>query len=49
MMDGYVLFQLPGEKYCQLRAFTLTETYAGHGTYTRGDVTMQFARVQQCR
>jgi hypothetical protein len=49
-MQGYVLFQVPGEKFCQLRPFTLTETYSGAGKYQKADgVRFGFVRFQNCQ
>lgn len=47
---GWVLFQVPGEPYCQLRTFYISEDYAGGGMYTK-DTSPSFSRLrfQGCR
>lgn len=48
-LPGYVLFELPGEPFCQLRRFTLTEQYAGGGTYQPASgVRFGYVRFQSC-
>ena len=47
---GYILFRLPGARWCQLRSFTDTETYRGHGRFQRATkVRMGYVRFQRCR
>jgi hypothetical protein len=48
--DGYVLYKMPGEPWCQLRSFTVTEKAKGlSGKYgTASDVTWSFVRLQKC-
>ena len=43
-LDGWVLYQVPGEKYCQLRAWTVNEDGGRHLA-----TTLQYVRVQQCK
>jgi hypothetical protein len=48
-LPGYVLFELPGEPFCQLRSFTLTEQYSGGGTYQPASgVRFGYVRFQSC-
>ncbi len=48
-LPGYVLFKLPDDPYCQLRSYTLTEQYAGGGTYQpAGGVRFGYVRFQAC-
>jgi hypothetical protein len=45
-LDGWVLYQLPGETYCQLRAWTVNEDGGNrHHLATR----LNYVRVQQCK
>lgn len=46
---GFVVLQVPGEKYCQVRSFTLREEYAGSGKYQKASgVRFGFPRFQKC-
>ncbi len=46
---GYVLYQVPGERWCQIRSYTLTEEYSGGGTYQKaGGVRFGYQRFQKC-
>ena len=48
-LPGYVIFKLPDDPYCQLRSYTLTEQYAGGGTYQKaGGVRFGYVRFQDC-
>lgn len=48
-LPGYVLFKLPDDPFCQLRSYTLTEQYAGGGTYQpAGGVRFGYVRFQAC-
>jgi hypothetical protein len=48
-LPGYVLFELPGEPFCQLRSFTLTEQYSGGGSYQPASaVRFGYVRFQSC-
>ncbi len=47
--SGFVVFQVPGEKYCQVRSFTATEEYTGGGNYQKASgVRFGFPRFQKC-
>lgn len=49
-MTVQVLFQQPGEPYCQLRAVVLNEDYKGGGKYQRTKrSTWGFVRLQRCK
>jgi len=44
------LFRMPGEKLCQLRSWTLTETYRGSSRYQRAaGVQIGYVRWQSCK
>ncbi len=46
---GWILAQVPGEPFCQLRTFVLAEPYAGGGTWQRGShVVWSGVRWQAC-
>lgn len=47
---GWVLFQVPGEPFCQLRTFYVSEDYSGGGTYNK-DNSPAFGklRFQKCK
>lgn len=47
---GWILFQVPGEPFCQLRTFYISEDYAGGGTFTK-DTSPSFSklRFQACK
>ncbi len=48
-LPGYVLFKLPADPFCQLRSYTLTESYAGGGTYQKAaGVRFGYIRFQAC-
>jgi len=48
--SGYILFELPGEKYCQLRTFMVSEDYQGGGKFQpAGDVRIGSVRFQNCK
>jgi hypothetical protein len=45
-LDGWVLYQIPGEKLCQLRAWTVNEDGGNrHHLATR----LNYVRIQQCK
>ncbi len=47
---GYALFQLPGEPWCQLWSYTLSEGYAGGGKYQKAQgVNLHSVRWQRCK
>jgi len=46
---GYVLYQVPGEQWCQLRGFSWFEAYAAGEYQVATGVILNFVRVQQCR
>lgn len=47
---GYILFQLPGEPWCQLRSFVASEDYQGGGSYQKtSDVMINSVRFQSCK
>lgn len=47
---GHALLQIPGEPLCQLRSWTITETYAGGGRYQASrDVVLGYVRWQACK
>jgi len=45
---GYVLLQVPGEPFCQLRSFALSETYNGRGYAKARSVSFSGVRWQKC-
>lgn len=48
-MPGYVLFKLKEDPFCQLRSYTLTETYEGGGKYRKAaGVRFGYVRFQKC-
>lgn len=47
--DGFALLQLPGEPFCQLRSWTVRETYAGGGRYQPTPATIGYVRWQACK
>lgn len=47
---GHALLQIPGEPLCQLRSWTVTETYAGGGRYQPATgVKLGYVRWQTCK
>lgn len=44
-LNGWLLYQLPGEKFCQLRAWTVTENSPSRAA----GVPLYFVRVQKCK
>ncbi len=48
-MPGYVLFKLKEDPLCQLRSYTLTETYVGAGKFAKAaGVRLGYVRFQKC-
>ncbi len=48
-LPGYVMFKLPADPFCQLRPYTLTESYAGGGAYQEASgVRLGYIRFQSC-
>lgn len=48
--SGHALLQIPGEPLCQLRSWTITESYAGGGRYQASrDVALGYVRWQTCK
>lgn len=45
-LNGFLLYRLPGETWCQLRAWTVTES-AGQGK-AKG-IPLYYVRIQQCK
>jgi hypothetical protein len=47
--DGYILYQVPGDPWCQARSWTVTEEYSGGGKYQKASgVRFNFVRFQSC-
>ncbi|MCB9556305.1 MAG: hypothetical protein H6707_09405 [Deltaproteobacteria bacterium] len=47
---GYVLYRVPGEKWCQLRKFYISEDYSGGGRFQRAQTARSSSvRFQNCR
>ena len=47
---GFVLLQVKGDPFCQLRSWTVTETYAGGGRYQpTSNATLGYVRWQSCK
>ena len=44
-LNGWLLYQLPGEKWCQLRAWTVTENSPSRAA----GVPLYFVRIQKCK
>ncbi|MCC6993646.1 MAG: hypothetical protein IT370_03350 [Deltaproteobacteria bacterium] len=44
-LNGWLLYQLPGEKFCQLRAWTVTENSPSRAA----GVPLYFVRIQKCK
>lgn len=47
--DGFALLQIAGEPFCQLRSWTVRETYAGGGRYQPTPATIGYVRWQACK
>ncbi|MCC7075270.1 MAG: hypothetical protein IT383_28415 [Deltaproteobacteria bacterium] len=47
---GWILLQVPGEPFCQLRTSSISEDYTGGGKYSK-DGSPSFARLrfQKCK
>ncbi|MBL8622202.1 MAG: hypothetical protein JNK64_12890 [Myxococcales bacterium] len=48
--SGYALIQVKGDPMCQLRQWTVSESYAGHGRYqAASEAQLGYVRWQACR
>jgi hypothetical protein len=47
---GYALVQVKGDPFCQLRAWSLTQNYAGGGRYSsKSELHLHYVRWQTCK